>query len=72
MNEPLGQMSTASAEGVVRLLREAEEEGGPVVDFPERMLERAAAEAAEPAEETDDRTLVLLAREARSPGAGQA
>ena len=49
-------------EGVVRLLREAEAEGGPGVTLPDRILERAALEAAEPPEEADDRTLVLLSR----------
>ncbi|MEZ5065067.1 MAG: SpoIIE family protein phosphatase [bacterium] len=49
-------------EGVVRLLLEVEDEGWPAAELPRRILDRAAAEAAEPPEETDDRTLVLLVR----------
>jgi hypothetical protein len=48
---------------VLRLLGEAAAAGVGTADLPGEMLARAEREAAEPPDETDDRTLVLLLRE---------
>jgi len=51
-------------DGVLRILREAEDDGVEPAELPEALLERADRQAPVPLEEADDRTLVVLARSA--------
>jgi hypothetical protein len=47
----------------LRLLRDAESVGTDLLALPGAILNKAQVEAAAPADEADDRTLVVLARD---------
>ena len=65
--DPWGE--SLGVEGVLRLLGEVTEFGTEAAGVPQELLARAEREAAEPTDESDDRTLVLLERLAVVPAA---
>jgi sigma-B regulation protein RsbU (phosphoserine phosphatase) len=55
--------------GILRLFADLRAAGRPLERIPAELLARAVRDAADPSDEADDRTLVLLARDVRAPKA---